>query len=404
MIQRTLYLDQIRPFIDKPLVKVLTGVRRCGKSSILAMLRDEFITKNAAAKIIDMHFESMEYADLSDGRKLYAYVKPLIAQGQKTYIMFDEIQEVAGWEKAVNSFLVDFDCDIYITGSNSRLLSSDLSTYLAGRYVEISILPLSFSETLLFRTQYNTDTADTTRKQFYEFLRKGGFPVLWTASYTSESADKIVQDIYSSIVLRDIISRNGIRNVDLLDRIVKYIFDNTGNLISGKKISDFFKSERRSVNLETVYNYLSYLEKAFIVYRVPRYDLKGKEILQMNEKFYLSDQALKYAMLGYKDSQIAGVLEGIVFLELKRRGYQVFVGKYEDREIDFVAINKEERVYVQVAFRLSGEETIDREFGNLKKIPDHYPKYVVTTEENWSDNIDGIRHVNIADFLLMEKF
>ena len=346
----------------------------------------------------------MIYSDIENEKDLYKYVNTKIVENNKMYIMLDEIQEVKNWEKAINSFLVDFDCDIYITGSNSRLLSSELSTYIAGRYVEINITPLSFAESLYFNEILTGIKPDNIRNYFYTFVRKGGFPVLHISDYSEEAAYKIVSDIYSSAILRDIIGRHKIRNVALLEKIVKFIFDNIGNTFSAKKITDYFKSEQRRVDLETIYNYLTYLENAFIIHMVSRYDLKGKEILKTNEKFYLGDQALKYAVMGYKDRDISGVLENIVYLELKRRGYNVYVGKMADKEIDFVAERKSEKVYVQVAYRLSDDKTVDREFGNLMDISDHYPKYVVTTEEFWQDNIQGIKHKHIADFLLMDEF
>lgn len=405
MIKRELYLKQIRPFINKPLIKVLTGIRRSGKSAILSMLKDELIDSGVTPEnIIYINFESMIYSDIENEKDLYKYVNTRIVKNNKMYIMLDEIQEVKNWEKAINSFLVDFDCDIYITGSNSRLLSSELSTYIAGRYVEINITPLSFAESLYFDEILTGMKPANVRNPFYTFVRKGGFPVLYINNYSEEAAYKIVSDIYSSAILRDIIGRHKIRNVALLEKIVKFIFDNIGNTFSAKKIIDYFKSEQRRVDIETIYNYLTYLKNAFIIHMVSRYDLKRKEILKTNEKFYLGDQALKYAVMGYKDRDISGVLENIVYLELKRRGYNVYVGKIADKEIDFVAERKSEKVYVQVAYRLSDDKTVAREFGNLMDIPDHYPKYVVTTEEFWQDNIEGIKHKHIADFLLMNEF
>lgn len=404
MIKRELYLHKIRPFVNKPFIKVLTGIRRCGKSAILSMIREEIIESGVAPEnIIFINFESLQYSDIENEKHLYKYVSERIVSS-RTYIMLDEIQEVKNWEKAINSFLVDYDVDIYITGSNSKMLSSELSTYLAGRYVEIKISPLSFAETLEFRQVRSGKEVEDKRKEFYSFLRLGGFPVLYTAEYSEDVAYKIVSDIYSSAILRDIISRHQIRNVALLEKIVKFVFDNIGNTFSAKKVTDYFKSEQRKADTETIYNYLTYLENAFIIYKVSRYDLKGKEVLKTNEKYYLGDQALKYAIMGYKDREISGILENIVFLELKRRGYEVYVGKNDDKEVDFVAERKDEKVYVQVAYRLSDQKTIDREFGNLMVIPDHYPKYVVTTEEIFSDNIEGIKHKNIADFLLMDEY
>jgi len=335
---------------------------------------------------------------------LYKLVKAKINQKQRCYILLDEIQQVGSWEKAVDAFLVDFNADIFITGSNSHLLSSELATYLAGRYVEIHVHTLSFAEYLQFKKERTHQDMADLHHEFEFFLRLGGFPVLHTAEYTFETAYKVVFDIYSSAILRDTVQRFNIRDVELLERVVKYVFDNVGNKFSAKNVADYFKNQQRKIDLNTVYNYLNALEGAFIVYRIPRYDVKGKEILKTFEKYYVGDQSLIYAVMGYRDRLIAGVLENIVMLELKRRGYRVFVGKSDDREIDFIAEMREKKVYVQVAYKLTEQSTIDREFGPLSEVRDHHPKYVVTMDENWHDNIEGIRHRHIADFLLMNDY
>jgi predicted AAA+ superfamily ATPase len=318
--------------------------------------------------------------------------------------LLDEIQEVVSWEKAVNSFLVDFNADIYITGSNSRLLSSELATYLTGRYIDIHVLPLSFAESLQFKQNRTHESASDIYKEFDSFLRLGGFPALHTAEYNYESAYKAVFDIYSSAILRDTVQRYNIRDVELLERVVKYVFDNVGNKFSAKNVADYFKNQHRKIDLNTVYNYLNALEGAFLIYTIPRYDVKGKEILKTQEKYYLGDQSLLYAVMGFRDRLISGVLENIVMLELKRRGYRVFTGKSEDKEVDFIGEKNENKVYIQVAYKISEQSTIDREFNPLLEIKDHYPKYVVTMDEKWKDNIEGIRHKHIADFLLMTEF
>ncbi len=405
MIVRDIYLRQLREFIDKPFVKVITGLRRSGKSSILRLLSDEFIVNGIeVSNIIYLNFESFEFSEVDKADKLYKYIQAKIVNNERYYILLDEIQEVAGWEKAVNSFLVDFNADIYITGSNSRLLSSELATYLAGRYIEIHINTLSFAEYLLFK--HERTHADTTDRyhEFNHFLRMGGFPVLHTGEYSFDTAYKVVYDIYSSAILRDTVQRYNIRDVELLERVVKYVFDNTGNKFSAKNVADYFKNQFRKIDLNTVYNYLNALESAFIIYRIPRYDIKGKEILKTNEKYYVGDQSLLYAVMGFKDRLISGILENIVMLELKRRGYRVFVGKSGDNEIDFIAERNELKIYVQVAYKMTEQTTIDREFRPLLKIKDHFPKYVVTMDEVWTDNMEGIRHKHIADFLLLENF
>jgi predicted AAA+ superfamily ATPase len=405
MIKRDLYLNQLRGFIDKPLIKVITGIRRSGKSVILKLLKEELLMRQISEEqIIYLNFDSFEFSDIDRADKLYASIKERIKGGKRYYILLDEIQEVNSWEKAVNSFLVDFDSDIYITGSNSRLLSSELATYLAGRYVEIHLYTLSFSEYLHFKTTLTDNSEMNIRSEFNTFLRMGGFPVLHIADYPPDAVYKVVYDIYSSAILRDTIQRNNIRDVELLERVVKFVFDNVGNKFSAKNVADYFKSQQRKIDLNTVYNYLSALQSAFIIDRIPRYDVKGKEILKTHEKYFAGDQAIIYAVMGYKDRLISGVLENIVMLELKRRGYRVFTGKWDDREIDFVAEKNEAKIYVQVAYKMEGQSTIDREFAPLLEIRDHHPKYVVTMDELWHDNIEGVKHIYIADFLLMENY
>ena len=403
MIKRFNYIEKIKSFIDKPLIKVITGIRRSGKSTILALLREELFKKGIdKERILFYNFESFENFEFLTAISLYEKIKGEIKKG-RYYLLFDEIQEVKNWEKAINSFLVNFDVDIYITGSNSRLLSSELSTYLAGRYVEISIFTLSYNEFLSFRETYSLNEQDR-KKSFESYLRMGGFPVIHTSDYTEETAYKVVYDIYSSVILRDTIQRYKIRDIELLERVIKYAFDNIGNTFSGKNIADYFKSRQRKVDVNTVYNYLTALEAAFIFYRVPRYDIKGKEILKTQEKFYVSDISLIYATMGYRDRLISGVLENLVFLELKRREYQVYVGKINSEEIDFVAEKKGEKIYIQVSYKLESEKTLQREFGNLLSIKDQFPKYVVSMDDFWKDSIEGVKHLYIADFLLKEEW
>lgn len=402
MILRAAYIDAIFPFIDKPQIKILTGIRRSGKSMVLRMLKEELISKGIEeAQIISLNFESFAYIELTKAQNLYEYIKEKINKKKRYYLLLDEIQEVREWEKAVNSFLVDFDVDLYLTGSNSHLLSSELSTYLAGRFVEIPVYTLSYQEFLDFRKVYFPHV-EPLEGLFEFYLRKGGFPVIHTADYPEESAYKVVYDIYSSVILRDTVQRYKIRDVELLERVIQFAFDNIGNTFSGKNVADYFKSQQRKLDLNTVYNYLNALEGAFILYRVPRYDIRGKEILKTQEKFYVSDVSLIYATMGNRDRMISGILENIVFLELKRRGYKVYIGKFDQNEIDFIAEKQGAKLYVQVAYKLENESTIQREFGNLLAINDQYPKYVVTMDEFWKDSIDGVKHLYITDFLLTE--
>lgn len=404
MILRPYYINQINAFIDKPQIKIITGIRRSGKSTFLKILKNELIDRNVdEAQIILINFESFNFSGISDGSKLYHYVKEIINKDKKYYLLFDEIQEVKDWEKAVNSFLVDFDVDIYITGSNSHLLSSELATYLTGRYVEIPIYTLSFIEYLAFRKHYFKEN-DSEKNEFINYLKLGGFPVIHTVNYTEETAYKVVHDIYSSVILRDTIQRYKIRDVELFERVVKYAFDNIGNTFSGKSVADYFKNQQRKIDINTVYNYLHGLEGAFILYRLSRFDIKGKEILKTQEKFYVSDISLIYATMGYKQQMIAGLLENIVFLELKRRGFTVYIGKLGSKEIDFIAEKKGERIYLQVCYKLDNEQTIEREFGNLLLIDDNYPKMVISMDEFWQGTVQGVKHYYITDFLMSENW
>ncbi|MET4547277.1 putative AAA+ superfamily ATPase [Pedobacter africanus] len=405
ILRRDNYLNQLSGFIDKPLIKILTGIRRSDKSSVLMLLKQELLSKGINQEnIIHINLESMQYADLDEARKLYAFVNQQIERPQKYYILLDEIQEVRNWEKAINSFLVDFDVDIYLTGSNSHLLSSELATYLAGRYIEIPIYTLSFSEYLQFRKYYFQEDSKTYKTAFLSYLRLGGFPVIHTADYTEDTAYKVVYDIYSSVILRDTVQRFKIRDVELLERVVKYVFDNIGNSFSGKNVADYFKSQQRKIDLNTVYNYLYALEGAFIIYRIPRYDVKGKELLKTQEKFFVSDTSLIYSVMGYRDRIIAGILENMVMLELKRKGFTVYIGKLADKEIDFIAEKSGNKIYVQVTYKLESESTITREFDPLIAIRDQYPKYVVSMDEQWKESVEGVRHIHISDFLLMETY
>ncbi len=405
MIYRNEFLERLFKYKDKPLIKVITGIRRCGKSVILKLLQAELVRQGVAEeRIIYLDFESFQWSALKRAGSFYEYISNRISRENRCYLLFDEIQEVAGWERAINSFSVDFNVDIYITGSNSHILSSELATFLSGRYVELNLFTLSFSEHLLFRESLTGKSIEDLHGAFTEYLRTGGFPVLHMASCDQETAMKIVYDIYSSVILRDVVQRYKIRDVELLERVVRFVFDNVGNKFSAGNVVDYFKSQYRKIDINTVYNYLNALEGAFIVHRIPRYDIKGKEILKTNEKYFVGDHGLVYAVMGYRDRFISGILENIVMSELLRRGYRVFTGKSNEREIDFIAEKNERKVYVQVAYKISESATFEREFSVLLEIRDHHPKYVVTMDEVWRDNVDGVKHLHIADFLLLAEF
>jgi len=339
MIDRPRYYDQIRQFIDTPFIKILTGVRRSGKSTMLLLIQ-EIIKEQGVAEdhIISMNFESMQLADLRDSHSLYTSLsQKLGALKGKTYLFFDEIQIVESWEEVINSLNLDYSCDIYITGSNSQLLSSELSTLLTGRYIHIPMYVLSFSEMLQFRSEDRKKQTD--EELLWLFIRRGGFPAVHLSHYDEKATYMIVSDIYDSIVLRDVVQRYNIRNVDLLHRIMHFLMDTLGSPVSAKKISDYFKSQHRAVDINTIYSYLDALVNSFIIHKVQRYDIQGKEMLKTQEKYYLADQGIQHAVLGYRDRHISGILENIVFLELVGRGYRVSIGKLENLEIDFVAEN-----------------------------------------------------------------
>lgn len=399
MIYRKTYMDQIIPFIDTPFVKILTGVRRCGKSTVMEMIKEVLLQRGVSKEnIISYCFDSLENEEIDTASKLYKEIKGQIRKEEKMYIFLDEIQEVKDWEKAVNSLLSDFGADVYVTGSNSRMMSSEISTYLTGRYVSFRIYPLSFSEYLEFRKTYAD--ADDIYREFNRYIKMGGFPALQLQEYSLDSAYTVVRDIYNSTIFTDIVKRNQIRKVDQLERIVKYTFSNVGQSFSALRLSKYLKSQNRSMDSETVYSYLSKLENAYILHRCSRFDIKGKEILKTQEKFYLADPAFRFAVLGYDEDAVASILENIVYLELKHRGYDVYVGKLDQTEIDFVATRQNEKIYIQIAQEINNEKTKEREYGNLLSIADNYPKYVLRTDVMAGGNYEGIKTMHVADFLL----
>ena len=405
MIKRELYLKKIRNLIDKPVIKVITGMRRSGKSMILKLISQELLERGISSQnIIYINFESLMFSDLTEFRALYNHVieKSQTLTG-KVYILLDEIQEVEHWEKAVNSFMVDLDCDIYITGSNANLLSSELATYIAGRYVEIKVYPLSFKEYIDFAKIQNPQNILSNEDYFEQYLQFGGLPGIHNFSYDKSNIYQYLSDIYSSILLKDVVAKNNIRDVELLERIILYIFDNIGNTFSAKNVSDFLKSQGRKLSRETVYNYLKALESAYIISSVQRYDVKGKALLETMEKFYLTDLGFRHAKLGYRPNDIAGYLENIIYLELIRRKYTVNIGKLGTKEIDFIGTLENEKLYIQVTYLLASPETVEREFSPLKKIGDNYPKYVLSMDNLGEYNIDGIVRKRIIDFLLEES-
>lgn len=403
MIERPLYLNKIMPFVDTPFVKILTGVRRCGKSTILKMIQKKLKEEHHITdeQILSYRFDSMEYGDMTS-KELYQELKTKILNTKKTYLFLDEIQEINGWEKVVNTLASDYDVDIYITGSNSRMMSSEISTYLTGRYVTFHIYTLSFDEYLTFKKSYST--IYDIKQEFNQYVRLGGFPATHLQEYSQDEVYTIVRDIYNSTIFSDIVRRNQVKKIDQLERVVKYTFNNVGNTFSAKSISNYLKSEQRKIDNETVYRYLEKLQKAYILHRCSRYDLQGKSILKTQEKFYLADISLRYAVLGYTIDSVASSLENIVYLELKRRGYDVCIGKYKDKEIDFVATKQNEKIYVQVTQEIKSEKTQKREYEQLLEIKDNYPKYMVLTDDFAGGNYQGIKTMHITDFLLSKEY
>lgn len=403
MIYRPMYVDKIMAYANTPFVKVLTGIRRCGKSTILKMIMEKLQAERNVpeSRIINCRYDSMEYDDMT-AKQMYTQLKERISPDGKTYLFLDEVQEIKGWEKVVNSLAADFDVDLYVTGSNSRMMSSEISTYLTGRYIAFRIFTLSFSEYLMFKEKY--DTVGDPKSELAEYVRLGGFPATHLQKYSQDEIYTIVRDIYNSVIFSDIVKRSQVRKIDQLERVVKYTFSNVGSTFSAKSISDYLKSERRTLDNETVYSYLEKLEKAYLLHRCSRYDLQGKEILKTREKFYLADSALRYSVLGYNADSVAASLENIVYLELCRRGYAVYIGKTNNGEIDFVAARQNEKLYVQVTQKISSEETQKREYSRLLEIHDNYPKYVLRADAFAGGNYEGIRTMHIADFLLSSEY
>jgi predicted AAA+ superfamily ATPase len=402
MIFRENYVKKIMAFTDTPFVKVLTGVRRCGKSTIMQMIMEELRKRGIPdEQILSYRFDSMEYEGMT-AKQLYETLKAQVSQTQKTYLFLDEVQEIESWEKTVNSINTDFNVDIYVTGSNSRMMSSEIATYLTGRYVSFRIYTLSFAEYLTFKKQYGT--IEDTHKELIRFIKYGGFPAIHLQEHPLENAYTIVRDIYNSTIFSDIVKRNQVRKVDQLERVVKFVFDNVGKTFSAKSISNYMKSEHRSIDNETVYSYLEKLENAYILHRCSRYDLQGKELLKTQEKFYLADSSFKYSILGYHDESIAAMLENVVYLELLRRVYEVYIGKTLHGEIDFIATRQTDKLYIQITKEIQSQTTEKREYDRLLEINDNYPKYLLRTDDFAGGNYHGIKTMHIADFLLSDEY
>ena len=400
MLKRDEYIKKIVPFIDKDVIKVLTGIRRSGKSVMLKLLMEELKNIGINEKqFIYINFENLKYRNLKNYERLYDFILNKVNDKYKSYYIFlDEIQEMEEWEKCVNSLRVDedFNFDIYITGSNAKLLSGELSTYLAGRYIEFVVYPFSFKEFFEIMKEKNKEI--DLKEAFQDYVKFGGMPFLHNLDYNFEASMQYLQDLYASIILKDITQRNNIRDTDLLERIINYVIMNIGNTFSATSISKFFKSENRKVATETILNYIKACEEAFLVYRVARNDLLGKKILNVNEKYYIADHGIREAIMENNQKNINQVLENIVYFEMLRRGYNIKIGKVDNLEVDFVCKKNDETIYIQVSYLLASEDTKEREFSVLENIKDNYPKYVLSMDE-FDMSRNGIKHVNLIEFL-----
>ena len=399
LIVREEHLECIRPFMNINMVKVIVGVRRSGKSYILDMIGDELI-KNGIKQdhIIYRLFTSVEVNDGYSKKDMYDEIKDKLKDSERYYLLLDEVQEVEEWEQAINSLFETQNVDIYVTGSNSKLTSENISSYLSGRYILVPTYTLSFKEYIQFKN-IKSDNLDEVYK---EYARFGGFPLIATSNLDTQKAYQIVDGIYHSIITKDVMSNHPIKEIEKFNRVVKYLMDNMGKTFSANSIATYLKSQHREISVESVYNYITWLKEAFIIYECNRYDLQGKSILKTQEKYYLSDISLRFAIFGYNKKMDASILENIIYLELKRRGYEVFVGKNGNKEIDFIAKKRDEEIQIQATVRLP--DNSNREIDNLSTIKDFNHKYVVTTNRNDIQNINGIKVIHIVDFLLMENW
>lgn len=403
MIERNSHLNKLLPFVDKPVIKIITGVRRCGKSTLLKQIIQLLEKRNVRPEqIILVNMELMEFDNLKNYQDFYAYIKEKQSKTTgKFYVLIDEVQEVNEWEKAINSLLAEQNSDIYITGSNAKLLSSELATLLSGRYVEFKIYPLVFSEFLMFRKKKKQHI--DINNEFNLFLKYGGFPGLHHIDFEDTIIRQYLQSLYNSILLKDVIVRNTIRDAAMLDNISKYLIDNSGKITSAKGISDYMKAQKRKVSVDTVLNYIRFSCDALLFERVDRYDVKGKRLLETFEKYYMSDIGLRFATLGYTPQSISAQLENIVYLELKSRDFDVTIGKVDDLEIDFIATKGNEKCYFQVCTKLSDQKVIDREYRSLEMLLDSFPKYVLSLDHGFETTSRGIKWMNIIDFLLDKR-
>ena len=400
MIYRSDYMRQLQAFKDNKIIKVVTGLRRSGKSTLLQMYRDELVANGVSPSQIQfVNFELMKYDYIRTYRQLYDFITQNMVVEKKNYLFFDEIQQVEGWEKTINSLTLEYDTDIYVTGSNAYLLSSELATLISGRYVEIKMLPLSFKE---YYKYYKND-GKNTEELFNEYLKYGGLPQLLSLPSDEKTISSFLESIYDTVILKDVVGRNRLKDIDLLKRVFAFVCGNVGSITSTNSMAKYIAMEAkldRSLRPATIGNILEMLENAFIIYKANRYDVKGKEVLKSLEKYYVTDTGLKNTIVGYNLENYGHSIENVVFLELLRRGYKVYVGKCDNKEIDFVAIKKEETRYFQVTESLSDAKTQEREVAPFYSTNDFYEKTIITTDKTYATNVNGIKIVNLTDFLL----
>ena len=404
MLQRKQYIEAIKPFIDKPVIKAITGVRRSGKSTFLQQIMDILRSKKVTTdRIIYINKELVEFDNIKTYLDLHKYVKSIIKNTQKKHYLFiDEIQEIDKWEKAVASLLAEKMTDIYITGSNARLLSSELATLLSGRYIELKMQTFIFSE--FKEIAEKSGKSLSIDKAFDTYIKYGGFPGIHMLEWNDNAVRQYLQALYSTIILKDVVVRYNIRDAYMLEKITEYLISNCGNITSSNKISDFIKSQKRKVSIETVQNYISYLCNALFAYQIKRYDIKGKRILESLEKYFLCDVGFRFATIGYSPDSISGQLENVVLLELLSRGYHVNIGKINELEVDFIAEKGAEKLYLQVCSTLKDNKVIDREYKSLENINNHFPKIVLSLDEGFDTSYKGIRWFNLKNFLLNPDF
>lgn len=400
MVSRDNYLDRLKAFMNNKLIKVITGVRRCGKSTLLEIFKEYLISEGVSAdNIIHINLELMKYDEVRDYKTFYNLICDKIRNTDRYYLLIDEIQQVSKWEKAINSMNTEFNVDIYITGSNAYLLSSEISTLLSGRYVEIKMLPLSFKEYLEFD---HLPKDWTLEDKFNQYLKFGSLPAVATIPQDNTTVNEFLLGIYNTVIVKDVIFRNKIKDIGLLEQIVKYVVANTGNIISASKISGYISSQAKgeTTKATTVSNYLDMLEKAYIIYPVKRYDIKGKEQLKNLAKYYVVDTGIRNMLMGYSDTDLGHIIETVVYFELIRRGYQVFIGKWYELEVDFIAVKQDSKKYYQVCLTLMDEKVKERELAPLKAIPDNYEKTIISMDKTYMTDYEGIKSENIIDFLM----